>query len=52
MASLLNGAGGTADGIEDPRLQVEFDKPVRIFHLLSVIIPCFTRCRFSKFMVL
>ena len=40
MASLLNGAGGAADGIEDPRLQVESDKPVRIFHLLSFIIPC------------
>lgn len=30
MASLLNGSGGMADGIEEPRLQVEFDKPVRI----------------------
>ena len=41
MASLLNGAGGTTDGIEDPRLQVDIDKPVRIFHLFSVfIIPC------------
>jgi len=28
MATLLNGAGGTTDGIEDPRLQVDLDKPV------------------------
>ncbi|KAF8165470.1 beta-lactamase-like protein [Crassisporium funariophilum] len=27
MASLLNGAGGTADGAEDPRSQVDFEKP-------------------------
>ena len=39
MASLLNGAGGTADGIEDPRVQIEFDKSARSFHLLSLIIP-------------
>ena len=52
MASLLNGSGGTADGIEDPRLQVDFNKPVRIFHLLSVIILCSQKCRFLKFMAL
>jgi len=41
MASLLNGAGGKADEIEDPRLHVEFDKPVLeiygpLDHMLSM----------------
>ena len=56
MASLLNGAGGTTDGIEDPRLQVQFDKPASVsFSLLfhSVLhITLFMKCRFLKFMVL
>ena len=37
MASLLNGAGGTTDGIEDPRLQVKLDKPVRNLSSNSVL---------------
>ena len=52
MASMLNGAGGTVDGIEDPRLQIEFDKPVGVFSLSAHCITMFTKCRFSKFMVL
>ena len=38
MASLLNGAGGTVDGIEDPRLQVELDKPVKCLFLYYALL--------------
>lgn len=51
MASLLNGAGGTADGIEDPRLQIDFDKPVSVFFSTQCD-QCFTKYSlFLKFMV-
>lgn len=33
LASCLNGAGGTAEGIEDPRTHVDLGKPVRAYEV-------------------
>jgi ribonuclease Z len=37
LASCLNGAGGTSDGVDDPRTQVDMDQQVFVSDVFSVL---------------